>query len=290
MSGPSKGKRAARAYHNEDQGQGGGAPPAPYGYDQQHQQQQYQQQPQQYQGQQQQQQRPYNHAPPPTGPQGAQSFQQQQQQRPDYLQSEQPEGQVFQQAGIPQPPHNPGTKLPGLRNRIDPEQIPSVVTVHEQDQATYDNEAYLTCGRGTVPLSTTQYTAIDQGSCTPRFMRLTTYNIPATDELAQTSHLPVGLVIQPFATPVLDKGEDPVYTVDFSETAPPRCKRCRGYINPWCLFIEAGQKFVCNLCGSASEGGSVLKVASVFQPLHADNMSSASGCLQYRPNTSPIST
>lgn len=118
----------------------------------------------------------------------------------------------------------------------------------------YDNEPYLTCGRGTVPLSTTQYTAIDQGSSTPRFMRLTTYNLPATDDLASLSHLPMGLLLQPFATPLTEQGEEPVYTVDFSQSAPPRCKRCRGYINPWCMFIEAGQKFVCNLCGTATEG------------------------------------
>lgn len=233
-AGPAKGKRSARAYHQYDTPQA----PSP------------QQQPQ-YGYQQQGQQQAYANAPPP-GPQPGQYHQQQQQQQ--YLHQEQPQGQVFQQPGIPQPPHNPGTKLPGLRNRIDPDQIPSVVDVQEQDQQVYDAEAYLTCGRGTVPLSTTQFTAIDQGSSTPRFIRLTTYNLPATDDLASLSHLPMGIVLQPFAEPLTENGEEPVYTVDFSQTAPPRCKRCRGYINPWCMFIEAGQKFVCNLCGSATEG------------------------------------
>lgn len=145
--------------------------------------------------------------------------------------------------------------------------------MQEQDQQVYDAEAYLTCGRGTVPLSTTQFTAIDQGSSTPRFMRLTTYNLPATDDLANLSHLPMGLVLQPFAEPLTENGEDPVYTVDFSQTAPPRCNRCRGYINPWCMFIEAGQKFVCNLCGSATEGEFLLasSIETRLTSLHSPN-------------------
>ena len=253
--GPAKGKRAARAYHQDEResfpAQQPYSNPQEYTSPQQgHQQQQRFSQP-----------HPYANAPPPTGPQSA--YHQQTQQRPDYLQSEQPQQSIpYQQASITQPPHNPGTKLPGLRNRIDPEQIPSVVAVQEQDQDVYDNEAYLTCGRGTIPVSTTQYTAIDQGSSTPRFMRLTTYNVPATSDLADMSHLPLGIVLQPFAAPLVERGEEPIYSVDFAQTAPPRCKRCRGYINPWCMFIEAGQKFICNLCGQASEGGSSKTCAS----------------------------
>ncbi|KAH8926212.1 hypothetical protein BT69DRAFT_1311849 [Atractiella rhizophila] len=150
-----------------------------------------------------------------------------------------------------QPPHQMGYPAPGLRARMDPDQIPSPVAVAEQDQDLFQHEPYMTCGRGTVPLSNTEFTAVDQGNCNPRFMRSTTYCIPATVELAAQAKMPFGLIIQPFAQTRPQEGEVPV--VDFGETGPPRCSHCRGYINPWCVFIEGGQKFVCNLCGGATE-------------------------------------
>lgn len=34
------------------------------------------------------------------------------------------------------------------------------------------------------------------------------------------------------------------------DVGPPRCDRCRGYINPWVRFIDGGRKWTCNLCGA----------------------------------------
>jgi len=82
-------------------------------------------------------------------------------------------------------------------------------------------------------------------------MRMTTYSLPTTDDIATASQLPLGLVVQPFATLKEEEGSIPV--VDFGEAGPPRCQRCRGYINAWCTFIDGGQKFVCSLCGGATE-------------------------------------
>lgn len=83
-------------------------------------------------------------------------------------------------------------------------------------------------------------------------MRATTYTFPQSDDLATASHIPLGIIIQPFAEP--QPGEQPVPVADFSEHGPPRCQSCRGYINPWCRFQDGGQKFVCNLCGGATDG------------------------------------
>ncbi|POW08541.1 hypothetical protein PSTT_07483 [Puccinia striiformis] len=105
-----------------------------------------------------------------------------------------------------------------------------------------------------IPLSLTDYLAIDEGNCSPRFIRATTYCLPAMDDIAQAAELPLGLVIQPLAE--LGQGEgDMVPMVNFSEdpTGPPRCSSCRGYINPWCTFIDGGHRFKCNLCGKPSD-------------------------------------
>lgn len=83
-------------------------------------------------------------------------------------------------------------------------------------------------------------------------MRMTTYSLPTTDDIAVASQLPLGLVVQPFASLKEEEGSVPV--VDFGEAGPPRCQRCRGYINAWCVFTEGGQKFICSLCGGATEG------------------------------------
>lgn len=82
-------------------------------------------------------------------------------------------------------------------------------------------------------------------------MRLTTYSMPHSDELAVTSQLPIALIIQPLAQQRADEALVPVVTC--GPEGPPRCKRCRAYINAWCVFVEGGQKWVCNLCGSATE-------------------------------------
>ena len=37
------------------------------------------------------------------------------------------------------------------------------------------------------------------GNSNPRFMRLTLYSIPNTEDLLQTSHLPLGVILQPMA-------------------------------------------------------------------------------------------
>ncbi|KAK4048375.1 COPII coat Sec23p-Sfb3p heterodimer component [Microbotryomycetes sp. JL221] len=219
-------------------------------YDQQQQQQQHQPPHQQ--------QQPYPHQQPPQPyPHSQLHHPQQPEQQPPQQHPPPQQQPLSPSAGIPQPPHSAGQRIPGkMRVRIDPDHIPSPVTVQQVDQALYKDEAYLTCSRTSAPLSTTDFIAIDQGNCNPRFLRMTTYNLPNSDDLTLASQIPLGLIVQPFAQVRQEEQEVPV--VDFSQTeggqgGPPRCQRCRGYINPWCLFIEGGQKFLCNLCGATTE-------------------------------------
>ncbi|KAJ1565842.1 Protein transport protein Sec24D, partial [Nowakowskiella sp. JEL0078] len=100
--------------------------------------------------------------------------------------------------------------------------------------------------KGMPPLTATDFVAVDDGNCSPRFARMTTYNMPATAELATSSLVPLGLVVQPLAD--VEYGERPVPVVDAGPSGPVRCSRCRGYINSFVTFVDGGRKFVCNLC------------------------------------------
>lgn len=41
--------------------------------------------------------------------------------------------------------------------------------------------------------------------------------------------------------------------VDCGEDGPPRCKRCKAYVNPFTVFTDDGRKFQCNLCSHSNE-------------------------------------
>ncbi|QRV76516.1 transporter protein Sec23 [Ceratobasidium sp. AG-Ba] len=153
---------------------------------------------------------------------------------------------------IAQPPHSAGRPFPGLRSRIDPSQVPSPVNAWQNDQATWDESTFMTCASSqTVPNSSSEYVAVDQGNSAPRFIRLSTYAMPFSHDLASGCHLPIAAMIQPFAQQ--PDNEAPIPVVDFGELGPPRCHACRGYINPWCTWTNAGQKWICNLCQEATE-------------------------------------
>lgn len=136
--------------------------------------------------------------------------------------------------------------------RVDPDQMPAPVQVREYDQNLYGGKFVGTCDREHIPLTTTDFLAMDQGNCNPRFMRSITNSIPRNKELADVSALPIGLVVQPLAS--LAREEDPIQVVDHGPEGPVRCTRCKTYINPWCMFIQGGNRFICNICGHSSEG------------------------------------
>ncbi|CAG8657181.1 5507_t:CDS:10 [Rhizophagus irregularis] len=111
--------------------------------------------------------------------------------------------------------------------------IPSPVTVQEQDQELFDEKPYMTCSKSNIPLASTDFKAIDE------------------EDLLQTSHLPLGVILQPMAK--LRNDEAPIELVDFQENGPVRCRRCKAYINPFAIFVEGGQKFICNMCLFSNE-------------------------------------
>lgn len=96
------------------------------------------------------------------------------------------------------------------------------------------------------PPASVPFVAIDQGNASPKYARLTLNNLPASSDALNSTAIPLGLTLQPLAPKV--EGEQDIPVIDFGEIGPPRCRRCRAYINPFMVFRSGGNKFVCNMC------------------------------------------
>ncbi|KAM4636198.1 protein transport protein Sec24C isoform 3-T4 [Discoglossus pictus] len=153
---------------------------------------------------------------------------------------------------IPSPPLNELPPQQKTRHRIDPDAIPSPIQVIEDDRNNRGSEPFITGLRGQVPpLVTTNFLVRDQGNSTPRYIRCTSYNFPATADMAKQSQVPLAAVIKPLAT--LPADEAPPCVVDHGETGPIRCNRCKAYMCPFMQFIEGGRRFQCCFCSCVTE-------------------------------------
>lgn len=146
------------------------------------------------------------------------------------------------QSGAPRP----GSGLIPTQGKIDPEQIPSVPRSRDIPAHYYFTHIYPTMQRHIPPPAAVPFVAHDQGNSSPKFARLTLNNIPSTFDFLASTGLPLGMILHPLAR--LDAGEQRIPVLDFGETGPPRCRRCRTYINPFMSFRSGGNKFVCNMC------------------------------------------
>jgi protein transport protein SEC24 len=134
----------------------------------------------------------------------------------------------------------------GGQNKVSQDELPSVPAARDAAQQHYLTNIYPTFEKHVPPPASVSFVAFDQGNSSPKFARLTMNNIPATSEALHTTGLPLGLVLQPLARAQAGEAEVPV--LDFGDIGPPRCRRCRAYINPFMMFRSGGNRFVCNLC------------------------------------------
>lgn len=164
--------------------------------------------------------------------------------------------QAPQAPGAPQhavPGAAPQPDMPGAgpgsvstQGRVDPEQIPSIPRRRDIPAQYYFNHVFPTMERHVPPPASVPFVAHDQGNSSPKYARLTLNNIPSTADFLSSTALPLGMILQPLAP--LDAGEQPIPVLDFGDVGPPRCRRCRAYINPFMSFRSGGNKFVCNMC------------------------------------------
>jgi protein transport protein SEC24 len=137
------------------------------------------------------------------------------------------------------------------QGRVDPDQIPSVPRSRDAIAQYYLNHVYPTFEHHVPPAASVSFVAFDQGNSSPKFARLTMNNIPSTSDALHSTGLPLGLLLQPLAP--LQAGELEIPVLDFGNIGPPRCHRCRAYINPFMVFRSGGNKFVCNMCNYAND-------------------------------------
>lgn len=155
------------------------------------------------------------------------------------------------QAGAPISMHAQGAT--GGQNKVNPDQIPSVPLSRDLPAEHYQTQVYPTMEQRLPPPATTPFVAYDQGNASPKHARLTLNNIPNSHEQLASTGLPLGVVIQPLAKQT--DGEQAIPVLDFGDVGPPRCRRCRAYINPFMMFSNGGNRMTCNLCGHPNEVG-----------------------------------
>ncbi|TLS22884.1 uncharacterized protein PpBr36_06168 [Pyricularia pennisetigena] len=172
-------------------------------------------------------------------------------------------------APVPGGPVSPPAFAPsGGSSQVSPDEIPSVPVSRDSVQQYFFSNVYPTFERHVPPPAAISFVAYDQGNSSPKYARLTMNNIPSSTEGLQSTGLPLGLILQPLAR--LQEGESPIPVLDFGDAGPPRCRRCRAYINPFMMFRAGGNKFVCNLCTYPNDTPSEYFCATSPQGVRAD--------------------
>ena len=162
-------------------------------------------------------------------------------------------------AGMPGPPGQqpsvgpaPGAPVAAQPKSINPDAIPSPVAVKDGQRELFADGYDTNSGRPP-PAAGLRVRVTDGGSCHPAFMRSSLYVVPCTSQLINASKIPLVVSVAPFAE--LPAGSTPalVPLVDLGADGPVRCGRCKAFVNPHILFVDAGRRFQCNFCGKVND-------------------------------------
>lgn len=126
------------------------------------------------------------------------------------------------------------------KNRIDPRFIPRPVLET-------NIQPYYTSSGIVPPSPSVDFTVIAEENCSPVFIRPTLWQIPADQDLVSQSGIGIGFIVQPLAPSAI-----PLASCGL-EDGPLRCGRCGSYINPFDVFIDAGERYQCSLCQKVNE-------------------------------------
>jgi len=161
-----------------------------------------------------------------------------------YHQTPQNPSSVQQQDVAKKQQANLGPKRkPSKSKQIDSDKIPRPEFNSESSYAPKD---YLTTSYTNPPPSYWNYITRDEGCAGPRYARASLYKVPVDESLLNSTQIPFGIILQPFADPTPD--EETVPVVNYGEQGPFRCTRCRAYVSPHWMWTQGGASAVCNLC------------------------------------------
>ncbi|KAG1958215.1 protein transport protein Sec24C [Pimephales promelas] len=140
---------------------------------------------------------------------------------------------------------------PESRYGLDPQLLPSVVQVIKEDKIQWEGKVFVSEPKSSVPpLSSTQCTLEDRGNATSRFIRCTSYSFPVEAQSAQKSHLPLGAIVCPLASP--ERGQRDVPVCEAGDCVKG-CVHCGAFMSPAMSWQDCGQRFYCPFCDKLSE-------------------------------------
>ncbi|RWS05118.1 transport Sec24C-like protein [Dinothrombium tinctorium] len=157
----------------------------------------------------------------------------------------------------------PASSLPSQppvqqQQRLDPDAMPSVVQVIEDDKAKFACEGNLiyatTIPASVPPMVTTlagseNVTVEDHGCARPNHIRSTIYQVPITEDILKMTCVPLNIVVKPFDEDEIDGN----LMIPVTQSEIIRCNRCKAYMSPFMRFIDGGRRFQCGLCRHITE-------------------------------------